>query len=126
MVIQQGDLFWLDLPVPAGSAPGYRHPGVVVQNNVFNRSNIGTVVLCQITSNLARAASPGNVLLAKGEGNLPKRSVVNISQIVTIDKSQLGKRIGSLSRDRTHEVLEGIELLITPMEAEVGPASAES
>jgi len=89
MVIRQGDIFWVDLETPSGSAPGYRHPHVVVQNNLFNQSKINTVVVCALTSNLKRAGAPGNVLLAKGEANLKKASVVNISQLVTVDKSDL-------------------------------------
>ena len=79
MVINQGDVFWVDLGIPSGSAPGYRHPHVVIQNNLFNRSRINTVVVCALTSNLKRASVPGNVLLSSGEANLPKQSVVNLS-----------------------------------------------
>ena len=118
MVINQGDVFWVALPSPVGSAPGYRHPYVVVQNNVFNRGGIGTAVICSLTSNLTRAHSPGNVLLGKGEANLPKPSVVNVSQIFTVDKSQLSERIGSLSRQRVQEILTGIRLLLEPREPE--------
>ena len=108
MVIHQGDVFWIDLGEPRGSAPGYRHPHVVVQNNVFNQSRINTVVVCVITSNLARAAAPGNVLLRKGEAGLSKASVVNVSQVITVDKAELGARIGSLSPKRTREVVDGL------------------
>ena len=114
MVINQGDVFWVDLGEPSGSEPAYRHPHVVIQNNVFNRSRINTVVVCSLTPNLQRAASPGNVLLEKGEANLAKSSVVNITQIFTVDKRDLMEKIGSLSRSRIAQVLEGIELLITP------------
>jgi mRNA interferase MazF len=69
MVIGQGDIYWVDLEEPSGSEPGYKHPHVVVQNNVFNRSQIGTVVVCALTSNLKRASAPGNVLLDKNEGD---------------------------------------------------------
>jgi mRNA interferase MazF len=118
MVINQGDIFWIDLDEPSGSEPGYRHPHVVVQNNVFNRSRINTVVICALTSNLKRAAAPGNVLLEPSEANLPKQSVVNISQIFTVDKSQLGEKIGTLSSRRVHEILDGIRLLLEPRELE--------
>ena len=67
MVINQGDIFWIELDEPSDSEPGYRHPHVVIQNNVFNRSRINTVVVCTLTSNLRRAAAPGNVLLEPGE-----------------------------------------------------------
>ena len=94
MVINQGDVFWIEFDEPAGSEPGYRHPHVVIQNNLFNRSRINTVVVCALTSNLKRAKAPGNVNLNKGEANLPKKSVVNISQIFTVNKSDLSEKIG--------------------------------
>ena len=118
MVINQGDVFWVELGEPSGSAPGYRHPHVVIQNNIFNHSRINTVVLCSITSNLERAKAPGNVLLSRGEANMPKRSVVNISQIVTVDKSDIVEKIGTLSPKRMREILDGIQLLIEPREVE--------
>jgi len=118
MVINQGDIFWIDLDEPSGSEPGYRHPHVVVQNNVFNRSRINTVVVCALTSNLKRAAAPGNVLLEPKEANLPKQSVVNISQIFTVDKSQLGEKVGTLSSRRVREILDGSRLLLEPRELE--------
>jgi len=114
MVINQGDIFWVDLGEPSGSGPAYRHPHLVIQNNVFNRSRISTVVVCSLTSNIQRAESPGNVFLEKGEANLPKPSVVNVTQIFTVDKKDLTEKIGSLSRNRLAQVLEGVELLITP------------
>jgi len=113
-VIRQGDIFWVNLGEPSGSSPGYRHPHVIVQNDVFNQSRINTVVVCALTSNLKRGSAPGNVVLEKGEANLPKPSVVNISQIFTVDKKDLGEKIGSLSPTRVLEILEGIQLLITP------------
>ena len=118
MVINQGDLFWIDFGEPEGSEPGYRHPHVVIQNNLFNRSRINTVVVCALTSNLKRAAAPGNVLLNKGEGNLPKKSVVNISQIFTVNKSDLVIKIGTLSKERLSQILEGIQLLIEPRDVD--------
>jgi len=114
MVINQGDVFWIDLGIPSGSAPGYRHPHVVIQNNLFNRSRINTVVVCALTSNLKRASAPGNVLLSPGEANLPKKSVVNVSQIFTVDKSDLVDKIGTLSSQRLRDILRGIHLLLDP------------
>lgn len=114
MVILQGDVFWLDLGRPAGSEPGFRHPYVVVQNDVFNASRIQTTVLCAITSNLDRAMAPGNVLLRKGEANLARASVVNVTQMVTADKSALKDKIGTLSRQRIQEVVSGLGLLFRP------------
>jgi mRNA interferase MazF len=112
--INQGDIFWIDFDDPEGSEPGYRHPYVVIQNNVFNNSRIRTVVVCALTSNLKRAAAPGNILLEPHEANLPKRSVVNISQIYTVDKTQLGEKIGTLAARRVREILEGVNLLLEP------------
>jgi mRNA interferase MazF len=79
MVIKQGEIYWVDLAEPKGSEPGYRHPHIVIQNNLFNDSRINTIVVCSLTSNLNRAKAPGNVMLNKGEANLSKQSVVNIS-----------------------------------------------
>jgi mRNA interferase MazF len=115
-VIRQGEVFWVDLGGPRGSAPGYRHPHVVVQNNVFNQSPISTVVVCTLTSNLRRAAAPGNVLLRRGEANLPERSVVNVSQIFTVDKAQLVEKIGALSAERVRSILGGMVLVLEPRE----------
>lgn len=117
-MINQGDIYWVDLGEPAASEPGYRHPHVVVQNNLFNRSQIKTVVVCALTSNLRRAQAPGNVLLEPGEANLPKQSVVNISQIYTVDKSQLDEYIGSLSSGRVREIVNGVRLVIEPRDPE--------
>jgi mRNA interferase MazF len=97
---------------PTGSEPAFRHPHVVIQNNIFNTSLISTVVVCSITSNIARANSPGNVLLKKGEANLPKKSVVNISQIYTVNKTDLIERIGVLSPQKIDRVIEGVKLLV--------------
>jgi mRNA interferase MazF len=114
MVINQGDLYWVDLGEPSGSEPAYRHPHVVIQNNLFNRSRISTVVVCALTSNLRRARAPGNVLLEAGEADLPKPSVVNVSQIFTVDKRDLGGKIGTLSRRRVRQILDGVGLVIEP------------
>jgi len=114
MVISQGDVFWAELPRPFGRGPESRRPVVVVQNDVFNQVGINSVVVCHTTRNLQRAHSPGNVLLAKAEANLPHRSVVNITQITTVRREQLAEKIGTLSHERLGEVLAGIRLLIEP------------
>ncbi|GKT10895.1 type II toxin-antitoxin system PemK/MazF family toxin [Desulforhabdus sp. TSK] len=116
MVIQQGDIFWVELDEPSGSAPGCTHPHVVVQNNVFNQSRINTVVVCALSSNLKRAAAPGNVLLEPGEANLPKQSVAIVSQLFTLDKSYFGDLIGTLSKRRVRQILDGIKLILEPRE----------
>lgn len=105
--IDRGDLFWL-APEDAEESPAAAHPHVVVQDDVFNHSRIATVVVCALTSNLHRATEPGNVLLDEGEGDLPRRSVVVVSQILSVDKTQLGARIGSLSNARVDQILAGL------------------
>jgi mRNA interferase MazF len=116
MVIHQGDIFWVYLDMPLGSEPGFQHPYVVIQNNIANSSRLGTVILCALTSNVKRAGGPGNVLLAPGEGNLERRSVVNVTQIITVDRAQLGDYIGSLGPARVRQILDGIQALLEPRE----------
>ncbi|MBI5675790.1 MAG: type II toxin-antitoxin system PemK/MazF family toxin [Nitrospirae bacterium] len=117
MEIRQGDIFWIDLGIPQGSGRlGYKHPHVIVQNNIFNLSRINTVVVCSVTSNLKLSKAPGNILLKKGEGGLKKESVINISQIITVDKADLVEKIGRLSPTRIKQIIEGIKLLIEPRE----------
>ncbi|MBA2443496.1 MAG: type II toxin-antitoxin system PemK/MazF family toxin [Rubrobacter sp.] len=117
-MIRQGEVFWVDFGEPGGSEPGYRRPAVVLQNNIFNASNIGTVVVCPLTSNLRRAEAPGNVLLVPGEANLREQSVVNISQVFTVGKRDLMDKVGSLDGARVREVISGINLLLEPREVE--------
>ena len=114
MTINQGDVYWIELGDPVGSEPGYRHPHVVIQSNIFNESRINTVIVCVLTSNLSRAAIPGNVQLAAGEAQLPKASVVNVTQIFTVDKSDLGEKIGTLPPQRIRQILQGINLVLEP------------
>jgi mRNA interferase MazF len=109
--VRQGQVFWLDFGPSNGSAPAERHPCVVVQNDVFNRSAIATSVVCLITSNLSRAKAPGNVLLKKGEANLAKASVVNVSQILTVDRAELLECVGMLSAAAIGAVRDGLHLL---------------
>lgn len=114
MKIEQGDILWARRKPPSGSEPGGNRPFVVVQNDVFNASLLSTVVCCALTKNLRRAVSPGNVLLRKGEGNLPGASVVNITQVVTIDRTAFTEKIGTLARARVREILDGLKLLLEP------------
>ena len=116
MVINQGDIYWIELDEPEGSEPGYKHPHVIVQNNLFNRSQIKTVLVCPLTTNLKRASAPGNVLLDKKESNLSKQSVVNVTQVFTVDKAQLDEYVGTLSSKRITEILNGIKLVLDPRE----------
>jgi len=109
--INQGDIYWVPLPGPDGTEPGYTHPHVVVQDNVLNRSRIHTVVVCGLTSNVKRAGAPGNVRLEAGEANLPRPSVVVVSQVSTVDKTQLGEYIGALDPARIDQILAGMRFV---------------
>ena len=111
MVIHQGDIFWVALD-PGGT--GARRPYVVIQNDAVNRSRIGSVLLCALTSQLKLAAVPGNVLLDPGEGGLPKQSVVNVSQVYTAPKADLEEYIGTLSPARIRAILDGLWQLLEP------------
>lgn len=107
MTVNQGDIHW----VATDSGSDIVHPYVVIQDDVLNRSRIPTVVVCALTSNLQRAKAPGNVLLEAGEANLAKQSVVVVSKVSTVDKSQLGEYIGSLSEQRIRQILAGMQFL---------------
>jgi mRNA interferase MazF len=112
MVISQGEVWWADLGEPIGSAPGFRRPVLVVQGDAFNRSRIATVVCVALTSNLKLAGAPGNLLLRQGETGLDRDSVANVSQIVTLDKSQLTEAVGKLSQRRLEALLAGVDVLL--------------
>jgi mRNA interferase MazF len=111
MVINQGDIYWVPLNEPSGAEPGYIHPHVIIQENVINRSRINTVVVCALTTNIKRANAPGNILLEVGEGNLPKQSIVVVSQVSTVNKADLGEYIGSLTQQRIGQILAGMRFL---------------
>jgi len=115
--IHQGDIYWVALAEPQGLGPGISHPHVVVQEDVLNHSRIQTVVVCSLTTNRKRASLPGNILLEPGEANLPKRSVVEVSKLSTVDKDQLGKFIGSLTRSRIDQILAGVRFVQCLLEA---------
>ena len=106
--VRRGDIFWIAPDDSRGPAPSYSHPHVVVQDDVFNRSRVATVIVCALTSNLHRANEPGNVLLDEGEGSLPARSVVVVSQVSSVDRARLGERVGTLSASRVDQVLDGL------------------
>lgn len=112
MVISQGDVWWADLPAPAGSGAGLRRPVVVVQGDALNRSRIATVACVPLTSNLKWALAPGNVQLSTRVTGLPKDSVANVSQIVSVDKDFLTERAGKLSTPKLELVLSGIDTVL--------------
>ena len=112
MTVAQGDVWWADLPEPRGSGPGFRRPVVVVQGDALNRSRIATVVCVPLTSNLQWATAPGNVPLAASVTGLPKDSVANVSQLVTLDRGELSERVGKLARSKLDLVLSGIDVVL--------------
>lgn len=114
MVIRQGDVVWVVLPVPRGSEPGGRRPTVILRHDRFNQTVLNTVVVAMITSNLRLAALPGNVRLRKGEAALPRASVVNVTQVATLDRDDVTARVGSLSRARLREIWAGLRLVLEP------------
>lgn len=109
--ISRGDIFWIAPDDSRGERPAYSHPHVVVQDDVFNHSRIATVVVCALTSNLNKAFGPGNVLLDVGEGGLPQRSVIVVSQISSVEKSHLGAKVGSVCADRVDQAVAGLRFL---------------
>jgi mRNA interferase MazF len=112
VVITQGEIWWADLPDPAGSGPGFRRPVIIVQGDSFNRSKIATVLCVPLTSNLKWTDAPGNVFLEARLTGLPKDSVANVSQVVAVDKSLLTECIGKLSRVKIDLVLTGIDVVL--------------
>jgi len=110
--MRRGEVWWASLAAPAGSGSGYRRPVLVVQSNDFTESRIGTVVVAAVTSNLRLAAAPGNVKCGSRATGLPRESVVNVSQILTVDKRLLTERIGALPPSLLRQVDEGLRLVL--------------
>lgn len=110
--MKRGEVWWADLAEPVGSGPGYRRPVLVIQSKPFNESQIATVVVAVITTNLGLAEAPGNVRLSKSESGLPKPSVVNVSQIITLDKSVLTEKVKSLPSAVMQRIDEGLRLVL--------------
>ena len=111
--MKRGEIWWATLPEPTGSGPGLRRPVLVVQSNPFNESRIATVIVAVVTSNLLLAEAPGNVRLSKSESGLPKPSVVNVSQVLTVDRSVLTERVRVLSGSVMQKVDDGLRLAIS-------------
>jgi len=109
----RGEIWWATLPSPTASEPGYRRPLLIIQSDDFNRSRINTVVAVVITSNLRLAEAPGNIVLSKKDTNLPKKSVANVTQLITVDKSFLAERVGKISSTKLVEVEAGVRLVLS-------------
>jgi mRNA interferase MazF len=112
MVMQRGDIWWADLPDAHGSGPGYTRPVLIVQSDGFNRSSIRTVIVAIITSNLRLSDSPGNVHLPRKASGLPRESVVNVSQLMTVDKSLLRDRVRRIRQSEWTQVESGLRLVL--------------
>ena len=110
--IAQGDVWWADLPDATGSGPGFRRPVIVVQGNALNRSRLATVVCVPLTSNLIWASAPGNTLLPTKVTKLPKDSVANASQVITIDRTLLTERVARLAPKHVEQILLGIDVVL--------------
>src|SRR5215207_7761001 len=123
MVIRQGDVVWVSLPIERGSAPAGRRPAIILQHERFNRTTLATAVVVAITSKLKYAELPGNVRLRRGEGGLPRPSVVNVTQIATVDRTHLGPRLGTLSGGRLAQVWAGVRLVCEPDEVSAAAPS---
>lgn len=110
--MKRGEVWWADLTSPVGSGPGYKRPVLVVQSNPYNVSRISTVVVVTITSNLALAEAPGNVRIAKSDSGLPQSSVVNVSQLITLDRSVLTSKVKTLAGAAMDKVDSGLKLVL--------------
>ena len=110
--VAQGEIWWADLPVPLGSAAGFRRPVVIVQGNPLNRSRLATIVCVPLTSNLTWADAPGNTLLSAKVAGLPKDSVANASQVFAIDRRYLSQRISKLGPKRFEQILASIDVVL--------------
>ncbi len=111
--MQRGEIWWATLPSPTTSEPGYKRPLLIIQSDDFTQSRIKTVIAVLIISNLRLADAPGNVFLSRKSSSLPKRSVANVSQLITVDKSFLTEKAGRLSAQKLKEVEAGIRLVLS-------------
>jgi mRNA interferase MazF len=113
VVIQRGEVWWASLPNPRGSGPGYRRPVLVIQSDAFNRSKLQTVLVAVITSNMRLAQAPGNLVLKRRESKLPKDSVVNVSQLITLDQAFLAEKVSKIGADQLQHVEDGLRLVFS-------------
>ena len=111
--MRRGEIWWASLAEPRGSEPGYRRPVVVVQSDAFNRSRIQTVIVAAISSNMRLAAAPGNVSLMQGQSGLARESVINVSQLITLDRRYLTARVGRLPPEQLTDLDEGLRSVLS-------------
>ena len=110
--MRRGEIWWASFPVPAASAPGYRRPVLVVQSNAFNESKIHTVIVLALTTNMHLASAPGNVRITRRQSGLQKDSVVNVSQIMTVNRSMLTEKAGELTELKLEEIAKGLRRIL--------------
>ena len=110
--MKRGEVWWADMPEPTASEPGFRRPVLIIQSNEFNQSRISTIITAVISSNMKLGKAPGNVTLPKKSIGLNRESVVNVSQLITLDKSFLTDRVGKISSTKIQEVDEGVRLVL--------------
>lgn len=111
--MERGEIWWASLPEPTGSAPGFRRPVLVVQSDFFNVSQIQTVIVAAISSNLNLVAAPGNVFLPAAKSGLPKDSVINVSQVITVNKFLLTEKVSQIPPAQMYEVESGLRLVLS-------------
>jgi mRNA interferase MazF len=111
--MQRGEIWWANLPTPVASEPGYRRPVLIIQSDNFNRSRISTVIVGVLTTNIKLAEAPGNLLVKSDETGLPRDSVVNVSQIITVDKSFLTEHVNQVTEDIMLLVEDGLRLVLS-------------
>ena len=112
MVIRKGSICWVDFSPGKGSEPIGRRPGLVIQNDILNDSKLNTIIILAITSTMKFGELPGNVILRKGEANLPKKCVINVTQVKSVDKTSVKEKIGTLSKKKMDEVYKGLKLVM--------------
>ena len=112
MVVERGQVWWADLDEPSGSEPGFRRPVLIVQDDAFNRSRLRTVIAVVLTSNLRLVEAPGNVLIPAKSAGLPKDSVANVSQLITVDRDFLTEPAGRVRGRLLNDVENGLRLVL--------------
>ncbi len=108
----RGEIWWVDLGIPLGSEPGYKRPVIIIQDNSFNKSHIQTVLVASLTTNIDLSEAPGNVFIEKEDSGLSKDSVINISQISTIDKNRLVNKVSQVPLDIIRSIESGLKLIL--------------
>ncbi|MBF0236091.1 MAG: type II toxin-antitoxin system PemK/MazF family toxin [SAR324 cluster bacterium] len=111
--MNRGEVWWATLPIPQGSEPGYKRPLIIIQSDAFNKSRINTIIAVVLTSNIGLSQAPGNVFLKAKQTGLPKDSVANVSQILTVDKSFLSEKIGRLSKTNMQHIDDGLKTVLS-------------